>query len=439
MNLPAIAELIIEGVTKNWERRRYWDQMTVLIFPLGPLGRIDWRTIFLASATYPKFWWRPRGDGPLRLFFGTQTNFTLEQLDDWRLKWQDFPAIYCYGGNFFDQQSEQDPQWALFGNHWHLAPIQIWQEGPVTMVALLYSQADGEGSPKKIIQQIQQWGERTEDMVGEHCGQVKSTVATPGYFEWDKMVASAHALIGTQDISKVVLARRTTLHFSQKIALETLAPLLVAKREHFTICWSAAPSVHFISQSPELFLFIENDHLQTEALAGTIAGEDSSEVLVNSGKNRREHQIVVDDLKEELENLGANLVTPTIPRILQQTFVQHLQTAIHAKLPVKWKLERIIRHIHPTAALGGVPRARARRFLTEYEPFSRGLYGAPLGIVGPAQVHLAVGIRSALINQTQLHIYAGAGIVSESIGRDEWIEIDNKMKNFTQWAAQYFS
>ena len=90
----------------------------------------------------------------------------------------------------------------------------------------------------------------------------------------------------------------------------------------------------------------------------------------------------------------------------------------------------MIDHFHPTPAVGGRPWNLAKSYLKEAEPFDRGLYSAPFGIVSKDYTEFAVGIRSALYENDSLHLYGGAGIVDGSKAMDEWVETNNKMKNF---------
>ena len=64
------------------------------------------------------------------------------------------------------------------------------------------------------------------------------------------------------------------------------------------------------------------------------------------------------------------------------------------------------------------------------EDFDRGLYAAPIGVISKERSELAVGIRSALLYENQLHVFGGAGIILGSTAEKEWDETLNKMKNF---------
>ncbi|MGL5309601.1 MAG: chorismate-binding protein, partial [Plesiomonas shigelloides] len=82
--------------------------------------------------------------------------------------------------------------------------------------------------------------------------------------------------------------------------------------------------------------------------------------------------------------------------------------------------------LHPTAAVAGLPREPARRFIHEHEPFERGWYAGSVGHISRERAEFTVAIRSALIQQNQVHLFAGAGIVPGSDPEAEWQEIERK-------------
>ena len=83
----------------------------------------------------------------------------------------------------------------------------------------------------------------------------------------------------------------------------------------------------------------------------------------------------------------------------------------------------------PTPALGGSPRHLAMQFIQEAEPVTRGWYGAPVGWIDHnLDGAFAVAIRSAVAQEKRVWLYAGAGIVSDSIPQKEWDETALKFR-----------
>lgn len=110
--------------------------------------------------------------------------------------------------------------------------------------------------------------------------------------------------------------------------------------------------------------------------------------------------------------------------------VQHLRRRISAQLKVGCGDKDILLAMHPTAAVAGLPQLEAKQALRKLENFDRTWYAGTLGVMGPAYADFCVTIRSAFIeqaeNDSQLCVFAGAGIVEGSIPLLEWREIERK-------------
>ena len=83
----------------------------------------------------------------------------------------------------------------------------------------------------------------------------------------------------------------------------------------------------------------------------------------------------------------------------------------------------MIEKLHPTPALGGSPQHTAIEFIRETESVPRGWYGAPVGWIDrDLNGQFSVAIRSAISQDKRVWLYAGAGIVADSIAQKEWDE-----------------
>jgi menaquinone-specific isochorismate synthase len=196
----------------------------------------------------------------------------------------------------------------------------------------------------------------------------------------------------------------------------------------------------FIGASPERILSIHHHQLVTDALAGTSprgrsALEDGAlaQRLMDSDKERHEHQVVVDFIKQRLVDLGLQPTFARHPSILPLSNIQHLHTPIHADVPSGIHPLEILASLHPTPAVAGMPRAIACQQIRQYEKFGRSLYAAPLGWMdGDGNAEFVVGIRSALLDGHCARLYAGAGIVKGSDPDREVAEIKLKFQTLLQ-------
>src|SRR5699024_8025001 len=75
----------------------------------------------------------------------------------------------------------------------------------------------------------------------------------------------------------------------------------------------------------------------------------------------------------------------------------------------------LIKNLHPTPALGGVPRQKALKFIRENEFMDRGWYGAPVGWLDSTRhSEFAVAIRSGLVHNDEVNLFAGCGVMRDS-------------------------
>ena len=192
----------------------------------------------------------------------------------------------------------------------------------------------------------------------------------------------------------------------------------------------------FIGASPERLISIGDRHLISDALAGSAPRGTTSQAdavlgrrLLQSPKERHEHQVVVDFLRDRLSQFGLTPQVPATPELLRLSNIQHLHTPITATLPPKLHPLELLADLHPTPAVAGMPRDRACEEIQRYEPFGRSLYAAPLGWVdAEGNAEFIVGIRSALIDGNHARLYAGAGIVAGSEPDRELAEVKLKLQ-----------
>jgi len=169
-------------------------------------------------------------------------------------------------------------------------------------------------------------------------------------------------------------------------------------------------------------------------LAGSIrrgagASEDAAlaSTLLQSEKDVREHREVLDDIVGRWRLLGLVPEFPVLPQVRRLANVQHLHTPVEARLPPGVTLLDVLAAMHPTAAVGGMPRAAALPRIEAIEGFSRGLYAGAIGWLNArGGGEFFVGIRSALVDGATARIFAGAGIVRGSTPDKEFAETELK-------------
>lgn len=250
-------------------------------------------------------------------------------------------------------------------------------------------------------------------------------------------VKSALKLIDSQYFSKIVLSQAINVISQTPFSLiDSLNNLRLTYPGCYVFSTSNGKGQNFIGASPERLISIDNNQLVTDALAGS-APRGKTEVedanlgkgLLNSEKDLREHQVVIDFIVDRLSKLGINPDFSPVPRLLQLSNIQHLWTPIRARIPRDIHLLKILAQLHPTPAVAGVPRDIALEQIRGCESCDRSLYAAPLGWIDrTGNGEFAVGIRSALIDGDRAILYAGAGIVAGSEPEKELAEIQLKLQ-----------
>jgi isochorismate synthase len=170
----------------------------------------------------------------------------------------------------------------------------------------------------------------------------------------------------------------------------------------------------FVGATPEKLLEKQGNRVRTEALAGSAAPAGHS-ALLQSEKDRAEHQHVVDAIRARLVAIGASVSGACAPELRALSHVVHLHTPITAELSTPLHVLDVVAALHPTPAVGGVPEAAALAWLARHEPFARGWYASPVGWFDErGDGDFRVALRSAVLAGDRAHLFAGAGIVRGS-------------------------
>ncbi len=179
-------------------------------------------------------------------------------------------------------------------------------------------------------------------------------------------------------------------------------------------CW--------IGASPELLLKEENQLIQTVSLAGTKAKEDDW-----TDKEYHEQQVVTNYITTTLARF-TNYVDVDGPFSVNAGFFEHLKSFISAQLTDKNKLYDVLKALHPTPAVGGMPKDLAKDFILTNEGYNRSFYAGFMGYETENESEFFVNLRCAKIYQNKVKLYVGGGIMPDSIPENEWKETELKSK-----------
>ena len=245
--------------------------------------------------------------------------------------------------------------------------------------------------------------------------------------EWSEGVSAVLSAIDQGRVEKVVLARDLVVRAENPIDLrQVVTRLAEQQRESFIYAHRG-----LVGASPELLLRRSGALATSTPMAGTADGTDAAAIasLVNSPKDAREHEVVVEAVVGALAPYTFSTARVRGPEILALPGVVHLATAIEVDLspdaPGALDLARIL---HPTPAVGGWPVNESRDLIAENEKIARGRYAGPVGWVDQnGDGEFAIALRSAEIEGDTARCFAGAGIVAGSDADAEWGETERKL------------
>jgi menaquinone-specific isochorismate synthase len=124
---------------------------------------------------------------------------------------------------------------------------------------------------------------------------------------------------------------------------------------------------------------------------------------------------------------------PESPYVLHLPNVMHLATDVTGVIRHQTSVLHLAASLHPSAAVGGTPTAEALELIGQLEQFDRGRYAGPVGWIGASgDGEWGIGLRSAQIESegpdtSTVRLYAGCGIVADSVPSDELAEADAKL------------
>ncbi len=320
-------------------------------------------------------------------------------------------------GFSFNPSGPAAAEWNGFGSLDVVLPeVAVVRDGVGTrLIVAVAPGADG-SAVLETLGSLSPWDDPPPPDPGVH-----TVESVPSTVEWQSEVAEAVGAIRNGSFEKVVLARSVQVQAERATDPYDLIYHLRAENPSGYIYAVVAGDSAFVGASPELLLAQDGRHVRINPLAGSARrgrGEDDAAVgdqLLSSGKNRAEHAIVVDDLVSRLGKLTKSLDYSEEPTLRRMATVQHLSTDVQGELVDDVSTFDVLSSIHPTPAVGGMPRAEALAFIDKAEAMDRGWYSGGVGwLDASGEARVALALRCALLNDRTSRLYAGNGIVAES-------------------------
>ena len=237
---------------------------------------------------------------------------------------------------------------------------------------------------------------------------------------YQKLIQKTIDKIQNSQIQKIVISRNKILE-NQNFNLFKIFQNLVENHPNALVYfWQNPNEETWIGATPELLLKQTGNQVQTVSLAGTKLPENDW-----TQKEIDEQEFVTQYISEQFSELK-NLKISDAETIQAGKF-QHLKSYISAEMPAGFDLKNLVKNLHPTPAVCGLPKKEAFDFIIQNESYNREFYSGFIGIESPRRTKTYfVNLRCAQIFENQIQIYVGGGITAQSNPEKEWEETELK-------------
>lgn len=363
---------------------------------------------------YPQFYLSFRDEAKTVAAVGKVRSFSDVNLAQQFIQEHDFPLV---GGLQFQGESQ-----------FILPQVLIEQQNGETVVSV-FVETNKLDSAKTILNSF----EKMTALSPFNQLTIESVEPKANQGTWCDWVNQALTRIRQGELTKLVLANETVFHFQGKLnGKDFLAASQAQNNGCYHFLWADNAQNCFVGSTPERLFARDNRLLFTEALAGTAPvsdnlreNDESANWLLNDEKNLNENWLVVEDISQNISHLVEQITVDDVA-LKPLRKVQHLIRKMQAKLTALCTDADLLKAIHPTAAVLGLPQQQAKKALAKIETFDRSWYAGTLGVMSQNLSEFCVTIRSAFIEVNKVRVFAGAGIVDGSKPLEEWFEIERK-------------
>lgn len=248
--------------------------------------------------------------------------------------------------------------------------------------------------------------------------------------QYEDLVEKGIQAIKNEEFKKVVLSRSEIVDVVKFDFITTFKHLIQLYPTTFTYCFFHPKIGLWMGATPEQLLKASGNVFETTALAGTQKVTLEEEISWQQ-KEKDEQQYVTDFIIKRLREVATSVVV-TEPYNIKAGSIWHIKTDISGVLKDNSTLEEVIDTLHPTPAVCGLPKKKAKAFILENENYDRTFYTGFLGELNSSFANksvssdLFVNLRSMQIKENKAILYMGCGITKESIPEKEWEESANK-------------
>jgi anthranilate synthase component 1 len=251
---------------------------------------------------------------------------------------------------------------------------------------------------------------------------------------FEEAVEKARNYIVDGDVMQVVLSQRMSIPFRAR-PLDLYRALRSLNPSPYMFHLNLG-EFHIVGSSPEILVRYEEGMVTVRPIAGTrprgATPQDDLALeidLLNDPKEIAEHLMLIDLGRNDVGRIAETGSVQVTERMVIERYshVMHIVSNVQGQVKSRLSAMDALRATFPAGTVSGAPKIRAMEIIDELEPVKRGVYAGAVGYLGwHGNMDTAIAIRTAVIKDQTLHIQAGAGIVYDSIPRNEWNETMNK-------------
>lgn len=243
--------------------------------------------------------------------------------------------------------------------------------------------------------------------------------------EFKNLVQKGINAIVENQFEKVVLSRKIEIPNDTINSIESFKNLVNTYSTAFRYLFYHPQIGLWMGATPEQLVKIKNGEFYTMALAGT---QPYSEHIVWGEKEIKEQELVTDFIKNQIEDKVDTIkISDAITH--RAGSIVHLKTDISGSIKSSIQPLVLVKALHPTSAVCGMPLQQARSFILEHEGYDRKYYSGYLGEwKGMENSDLFVNLRCCEFLENAVAVYVGCGITKDSIPEHEFIETFNKSR-----------
>lgn len=197
------------------------------------------------------------------------------------------------------------------------------------------------------------------------------------------------------------------------------------------------PDSVIISVSPERFLQLKQNQIETKPIKGTrprhidpLQDHANKLDLLTAEKDRAENLMIVDLLRNDIGRVATpgSVNVPTLFNVESFPAVHHLVSTVTGELDDKFQATDLLKACFPGGSITGAPKVRAMEIIEELEPHRRSLYCGAIGYISRCQtMDTNIAIRTLVCHQNKIYAWAGGGIIADSQVDAEYQETLDKL------------